>query len=144
MLPALITLKTSHQYNFIDCQISKWQIPVLPIIDVTTRRNSTLALCNWAYQLQKFTCQWLPNLTYGDYQPLFTTQVSWTIIKLVMEILKPFQYWTLWISTEHKVTLHHIITICNDMFNYMNCVMLTFNHKKDQLKGDLDFAMKSL
>ena len=59
-----------------------------------------------------------------------------------MEVLSPFRYWTLWISTRHTVTLHHVITVYNDMFDYMDGVMRALAKNKTQWKEDLFFAVK--
>ena len=42
----------------------------------------------------------------------------------------------------HTVTLHHIITVYNDMFNHMDGVMQALAKKKTQSKEDLFFAVK--
>jgi len=59
-----------------------------------------------------------------------------------MEVLRPFRYWTLWISKRHTVTLHHVITVYNDMFDHMDGVMQALAEKKTQWKEDLFFAVK--
>jgi len=40
-----------------------------------------------------------------------------------MDVLRPFQYPTLWMSKRHTVALHHGITVYNDMFDHMDGVM---------------------
>jgi len=142
MLAVLITLTPGHRNEFIDCQKAKVRIAVLPIMDGKTRWNSTLELLERAYQLQQFTCEWLQNLNYTEYRPLFTTQDEWTIVKYVMEVLWPFQYWTLWMSKRYTVTLHYVITVYNDMFDHMDGVMRALAKKKTQWKEDLFFAVK--
>ena len=42
----------------------------------------------------------------------------------------------------HKVRLHHVITVYNDMFDHMDGVMQAFAKKKTHWKEDLFFAMK--
>jgi len=98
MLAVLITLTPGHRNEFIDSQIAKVRIAVPPIMDVKKRWNSTLELVERTYQSQEFTPEWVQNPKYTDYRPLFTTQDEWTIVKYVMEVLRPFRYWTLWIS----------------------------------------------
>jgi len=139
MLAVLITLTPGHRNEFIDCQKTKVLMVVLPIMDVKT---STLELLGRAYRLRQFTHEWLQNPKYTDYRPLFTTQDEWTIVKNVMEVLRPFQYWTLWMSKRHTVTLHHVITVYNDMFDHMDGVMRALAKKMTQWKEDLFFAMK--
>jgi len=95
-----------------------------------------------SYPLQEFTCEWLQNPSYTEYRPLFTTQDEWTIVKYVMEVLRPFRYWTLWMSKRHTVTLHHFITMYNDMFDHMDGMMRALAKKKTQWKEDLFFAVK--
>jgi len=92
-------------------------------MDVMTRWNSTVELLEHAYCLRKLTLQWLQNSQYADYRPLFTTQNEWTMFKYIMEVLRPFQYWTLWMSERHTVTLHYVITVYNDMFHHMDGVV---------------------
>jgi hypothetical protein len=142
MLAVLITVTPGRRNEFIDCQKGKVRIAVLPIMDVKTRWNSTLELLKGAYQLREFTREWFKNPKYSDYRPLFTTQDEWTIVKYVMEVLRPFSYWTLWMSKRHTVTLHYVITVYNDMFDHMDGVMRALAKKKTQWKEDLFFAVK--
>jgi len=142
MLAVLITLTPGHRNEFIDCQKAKVRIAVLPIMDVKTRWNSTLVLLERTYRLREFTCEWLQNPKYAQYRPLFTTQDEWTIVKYVMEVFRPFQYWTLWISKRHTVTLHHVFTVYNDMFDHMDGVMRALAKKNTQWKEDLFFSVK--
>jgi len=142
MLAVFITLTPGRRNEFIDCQKAKVRIAVLPMMDVKTRWNSTLELLERAYRLREFTREWLQNPQYSEYRPLFTTQDEWTIVKYVMEVLRPFRYWTLWMLKRHTVTLHHIITVYNDMFDHMDGVMQALAKKKTQWKEDLFFAVK--
>jgi len=142
MLTVLITLAPGRRNEFIDCQKAKVRIAVLPIMDVKTRWNSTLELLERAYRLREVAWEWLKYPKYSDYRPLFTTQDEWTIVKYVIEVLRPFRYWTLWISKRHTVTLHHLITVHNDMFDHMDGMMRALNKKKTQWKEDLFFAVK--
>jgi len=59
-----------------------------------------------------------------------------------MEVLRPFRFWTLWMSKRHTVTLHHIITVHNDMFNHMDGVMRALAEKKPPWMEDLVFTVK--
>jgi len=110
-------------------------------MDVKTCWNSTLELLEGAYRLPEFTREWLKNPKYSDYRALFTTQDEWTIAKYVMEDLRPLRYRTLWMSMWDTVTLHHVITVYNDMFDHMDGVMRALAKKKTQWKEDLLFAM---
>jgi len=132
MLAVLITLTPGCRNEFIDCQKAKVRIAVHPIMDVKTRWNFTLELLELAYRLREFTHKWLQNPKYSEYWPLFTTQDEWTIVKYVMDVLRPFQYCTLWMSKRHTVTLHHVITVYNDMFHSIDGVMRAFPQKKTQ------------
>jgi hypothetical protein len=91
----LITLTPGRQNEFIDCQKAKVCIAVFLILDVKTRWNSALELLERAYRLREFTHEWLQKPKYTEYRPLFTPQDEWTIVKYVMEVLRPFRYWTL-------------------------------------------------
>jgi hypothetical protein len=110
-------------------------------MDVKPGWNSTLELLERAYRLREFTREWLQNPKYSEYRPLFTTQDEWTIVKDVMEVLRPFRYRTLWMSNRHTVTLHRVITVYNDVFDHMDGVMLAWAKKKTQWKEDLFFAV---
>jgi len=59
-----------------------------------------------------------------------------------MEVLRPFQYWTLWISKRFTVTLHHVIAVYNDMFDHMDGMMHALAKKKTPWKEDLFFTVK--
>jgi len=132
MLAVLITLTPGCQNELIDCQKAKVHIALLPIMDVKTHWNSTLELLKGAYRLREFTQEWLQNRKYSDYWPLFTTQDEWTIVKYVMEVLRPFRYWTLWMWNRHIVTSHHVITVYDDMFDHLDGVMRALAKKKTQ------------
>jgi len=142
MLPVLITLTPGQRNEFIDCKTAKVHIAVLPIMNVKTLWNSTLELLKCSYQLWEFTPKWFQNPKYTAYRPLFTTQDEWTIVKNVMAVLRPFQYWTLWISKRHTVTLHHIITEYNEIIDHLNGVMRALAKKKTPWKEDMFFAVK--
>jgi len=45
-------------------------------------------------------------------------------------------------SKRHTVTLHHVITVYNDMFDHMDGVMAALANKKTPWKEDLFFAVK--
>jgi len=59
-----------------------------------------------------------------------------------MEVLRPFRYWTLWMSKWHMVALHHCITVYNDMFDYMDGIFQALAKKNTQRKEDLYVTMK--
>jgi len=45
-------------------------------------------------------------------------------------------------SNRHSVTLHHIITVYDDMFDHMGGVLRAMSKKKTQWEEDLFFAVK--
>ena len=45
-------------------------------------------------------------------------------------------------SQRHTVTLHHVITVYNHMFNHMDSVMRALPKKKTPWKEDLFFTVK--
>jgi len=53
-----------------------------------------------------------------------------------MEVIRPFRYWTLWMSKRHTVTLHYVITVFNDMFDHMDGVMRALAKKKAPCNED--------
>jgi hypothetical protein len=142
MLAVLITLTPGRRNELIDCQKAKVRIVVLPIMDVKTRWNSIMELLEHAFRLREFTREWLQNPKYAQYRPLFTTQDELMIVKYVMEVFRPCRYWTLWMSKRHTVTLHHVITVYNNLFDYMDGVMRVLAKKKTPWKEDLFFAVK--
>jgi len=142
MLAVLITLTPGRQNKFIDCQQAKVRITVLSIMDVKIQWNSTVELLERAYRPGEFTREWLNQPKYSDYRSLHTTVHEWTIVKYVMEVIMPFRYWTLWMSKRHMVTLHHVITVYDDLFNHMDGVLRALAKKKTQWKEDLYFAVK--
>jgi hypothetical protein len=142
MLAGLTRLTPGLRNEFMNCQKAKVRIAVLPIIDVKTRWHSILELLERSHGLREFTPEWLQNPKYSNYWPLFTTQDEWTIVKYVMAVLKPFRYWTLWMSKWHTVTLQHAITVYNDISNHMDGVMRALTKKKTHWKEDLFFAVK--
>jgi len=142
MLAVLITLTPGRRNEFIDCQTANVRIAVLPIMDVQTWWNSTLELLERAYHSLEFTQGCLTNPQYSDHRPLFITQDEWTILKYIMEVWMPFQYWTLWMSKRHTITLHHIITVYKDMIDQLDGVMRALGQKMTQWKEDLYFTVK--
>jgi hypothetical protein len=59
-----------------------------------------------------------------------------------MDVLGPFRFWTLWMLKRYTVTLHHIITVYNDIFDHMNAMMLALTKKNTQWKEELFFTVK--
>jgi hypothetical protein len=123
MFASLIALPPGDRNDFIDCHKAKGGIAVLRIIDVKTPWNSRLEWLERAYHLRELTCDWLQTPKYSEYRPLFTTQDEWTTVKYLLEGLRPFRYWTLRMSKRHTVTLHHVITVYNDMYDHMDGVI---------------------
>jgi len=111
-------------------------------MDMKTLWNLTVELLEHAFRLREFNREWLKNTQYSDNRPLFMTQDERTIVKYVKEVLRPFRYWTLWMSKRHTVTLHPVLTVYNDMFDHMDGVMRSLAKKKTQWKKDLLFAVK--
>jgi hypothetical protein len=68
-------------------------IAVLPTMDVKTV-NSTLELLERHTDCE-FTREWL-KIQFTVITASFTTEDEWIIVKYVMEVLRPFRYWTLW------------------------------------------------
>ena len=142
MLALLILLTPHCQNEIIDCQKAKVPIAVLPIMDAKTWWNSTLEWLERVYPLWEFACQWLKNPIFSDCWPLITTPDERNIVQYVMEVLRPLRYWTLCMSKTHTVTLHHVITVYNDMFDHMDGVMWALAKTKTQWKEDVYFAVE--
>jgi len=45
-------------------------------------------------------------------------------------------------SKRHRVTLHHVITVYNDIFDHMDAMMRAMSKEKTPWKEDLFFAVK--
>jgi hypothetical protein len=142
MLGVLITLMPGGWNELIDCQGHKVCFAVLRIMVMKTRWNSTLEMLVQAYRLREFTRKCLKNPKYSEYWPLFTTQEEWTILKYVMEVIRPFSYRILWMSKRCTVSPHHVISVYNNMFDHMDGVMWALGKKKTQWKEDLIFTVK--
>jgi len=141
MLAVLITLTPGRRNEFIDCQQAKVHIAVLTSMDLKTWWNSTLELLELAYQIREFTRKCSRNLECSDFRPLFTMQDEWTSFRYIMEVSRTFRYWTLWISQWHMVSLNHVITVWNDMFDHIDGIMQHLAKKKTQWKEDLYFTV---
>jgi len=142
MLAVLITLTPGCRNIFIGCQKATVLIAVLAIMDVKTCWNSAPELLKCAYSFREFTCEWLQNCRYAEYRPRFTTQDVWMNVKYIREVFRPFQYWTVCMSTRHTVRLHHAISVNNEMFDHMDGVMRALAKIKTQLKEDLFIPVK--
>jgi len=57
-----------------------------------------------------------------------------------MEILKPLRYWAMRMSQRCTVTLNLVITVYNDMFDYMDGVIQALAKKKTQWMEDFFFT----
>jgi hypothetical protein len=82
------------------------------------------------------------NGKYTDYQPLYTTPDKRTIYNYVIEVLRQFRYSTLWMPIRHMVTIHHNLTLYNDMFDHMDSVVGALDHTKTKWKEDSFFTVK--
>ena len=142
MLGVLIMLTPGRRNKFIGCQKAIVRIAVLPIMDVKARWNSTLDLLERAFLPGEFTREWVKNPKCSDYRPLFTTHEEWTIVRYVLEVLRPFRYWTVWMSKRHTVTFRHIITVYNHIFDHLDGVMRALAKKKTPWKEDMFFTVK--
>ena len=59
-----------------------------------------------------------------------------------MEVLRPFQYWTLWLSKRYTITLEHVITVYHEMFDHRDDIMRALAKKNTQWQEDLFCAVK--
>jgi hypothetical protein len=59
-----------------------------------------------------------------------------------MGVVRPFQYWTLWMSKWHKGTLYYDTTIYNSMLHDMDRVMRLLAKNMTQWKEDIYSAVK--
>jgi len=123
MSAVVITLTLRRRNKFIDCQkpMYDWQYYLLWMLkDGGTRlwscmRNPT------DYENSPASVSGMP--ISANYWPLLTMQHEWNMVKYVMVGLSPFRYRTQWMSKQHMVTLHHVITVFNTMFNNMDGFM---------------------
>lgn len=120
----------------------KVRIVVILIMDLKTRWIWTPQLLDLANQFWEVTRELLQNPTNHDFQLLFTSHEQWTIVKYEMEVLRPFWYWTLWMSKWPLVTPCHIITIFNYIIDSMAGTILYLAKTKAQWKQDWILAVK--
>jgi len=111
-------------------------------MDVKTGWNSTLELLGWFYRLQEFTQKWLKHPNYSASRPFFKTRDKWSIVKYIVEVFRPFRYWTLLMSTRHTDSLQDIINVLIDMIDQMDGVMGALTEKKTQWTENVTFAVK--
>jgi hypothetical protein len=83
-----------------------------------------------------------PFYIFLMYRPLFTTQDEWTIIRYVMDVLRPFGYLTRWILKRHMVTWHYDSTVYNDMFDHIDGIIEALVKMMTEWRQDLLFVMK--
>jgi len=81
----------------------------------------------------KSKIQWLPATFHNS---------RWVDHCEVCRGLTPFRYWILSMSKRHTVSLHHVITVYNDMFHHTDSVMRALAKNKTPWKEDLFFAVK--
>jgi hypothetical protein len=81
---------------------------------------------------------WKPK--YSELRPLFTALDEWTIVKKVMELFRTFRYWTLWMSKRHTISLRHVNTVYNDIFDQKHGAMWAVGKKNMQWNEDFIFA----
>jgi hypothetical protein len=55
----------------------------------------------------------------------------------------PFRYLTLWMSKRQTLTVHHSITVFNDMFDHLDGVMREMDKKKTHWNEDVYFTQKT-
>jgi hypothetical protein len=135
---------SSTRYDdYIELQKGKELIACTLTLDVKTRWNSTLEMLERAYRLRDYTAHWLKNPKYEEFRPLFTTDEEWRVVEYVLEVLRPFRYWTLWMSKRHSITLHRVIGIYNDMFDHMEGIITALSMKQTQWKIDIRRGMRA-
>jgi len=128
--------------KFIHCQKAKVRITVLPIMNLWTHWTSTLEFLERAYWLQEFTRKGLQIPKSSGNWPFFATYDKLSFLQYIMDVLRPFWYCTLWISKRHTVTLHHVITVYNDMLHRLDGVLWASANMMTQWKEELFFAVK--
>jgi hypothetical protein len=114
----------------------------LPIMDAKKGWNPQLELLEYAYRWWEFPPECQENPKYSDSRPLFPTHDEWTIVNYVMEVLRPVWDWILQMSKRHTVSLHHLISVYNDMFNHLDGILRALAENKTQWKDDLFFTVK--
>ena len=82
------------------------------------------------------------NPKFSDHPLLLASNNQSTIVKSIMDVVRPLRYWTLWMSKRYTVILHHVNTVYNDMFDHTNVIMWTSAKKTTQLMQDLVVAVK--
>ena len=104
------------------------------IRDVSTRWNSTLLMLDRALALKGYIRYWVER--YPAYRGLLLTEDEWLLVEDVLEILYPFRFYTLWISTTKSVTIHRSLEVYNS-------IILHLKRRSDELKdASLDWKVE--
>jgi len=64
------------------------------------------------------------------------------LVRYIMEVLRPFEYGTLWMLKRHTVTVHHVITVYCHMMDHTDGILWALATKKTPWMEDLYFAVK--
>jgi hypothetical protein len=140
-----VGVKSSPQRaeSYLDTQEGE-DIAVTLILDVLTRWNSLLFLLERAYRCRSFTEKWLSSSPSNTkYASCLATDDEWRAIEYLIKILRPIRYWTMIFQTRRRVTLNHIITVYNDVFDHFDSVLDALKSKKAQWQIDLREATQA-
>ena len=86
-------------------------------------------------RLGEFINNWLQ--TSPDFSPLWPTPEEWKQVEYILEVPQPIQFWTLWISKTHRVTIHRIFPVYQDIFDHLEMHIAKLERKRMQWKVDI-------
>jgi hypothetical protein len=105
----------------LELQDGKEKIAVSLIQNISTCWNSSFAMLQHAYRLRPVI--WPCIKCYPEFAALYITSDEWAAVDYLLQVLSPFNHWTLWMSKRYAITLHKLIKLYNDIFNHIEDII---------------------
>lgn len=93
------------------------QPKLIPVQDVRTRWNSTFLMLNRARKLQPVFDKYCMTHSYTQFK---LDQAEWRQVEYLLFLTKPFFEFTNVLSKTRDVTVHHVFSIYNRLFNHLD------------------------
>lgn len=139
----LVNSSPGRRNDFLDLQRGNEPVAVTLVLDVKTRWSSTLTMLERSYRLRWYTRKFLEQDDYSNFRGLYLTDQEWKVVEYLMEILRPFRYWTMWMSMRRQITLHRVLYLYDDMLNHIDSVLKVLKNKKYFWKCQMHDAMRA-